>query len=525
MIKKIILLLPLFFASIGHPSTPQPFFIYTNGASTSKAVVVNPFNSSDSRSLFEQMCFDMPKVFEYAHKNSLPVVFFVPRSLTGLSPLDANAEEIEGIRVGLAWASMFSRFADLGKTDVRVIEADNKLTQQTVLPAVEEILGHTFESKKNSPVILQPFTSLNTLLKKSPDQKTFLEPLTFLPEQPTRTTLKPTLPSTGHNKKRFLITGAAGFLGSHLTKALLDGGHQVICLDNFSCCSRENIEPFMSNPDFCFFQQDITDPIEVEGNIDYVIHLASIPSPVFYYRLPKETMRTGIHGTRNMLELAVKKNAQFFFSSTSEVYGDPAVTPQEENYAGNVSTVGMRSQYDQSKRGAETLIKIYFEQYGIDVRIARIFNTYGPHMQLQDGRVVTNFIGALLRHEPMTVYGDGMQTRSFAYVDDTIQGLLKLIHVSLAPQTPIKERVVNIGNDHELTIIELASCLNTLAPSFELQPAIINRVPQIDTTDPKQRNPNLQRARGLLGYEPRVTLMEGLEKTLSYFCKKGIKSF
>jgi dTDP-glucose 4,6-dehydratase len=320
-----------------------------------------------------------------------------------------------------------------------------------------------------------------------------------------------------------LISGAIGFIGSHLTKALLDQGHQVIGLDNLSCCDSKNIEPFKSNANFNFFYHDVTQPIEVAGPIDCVIHLASVPSPAFYYAMPIETMTSGLCGTENMLEVALQKRARFLFTSTSEVYGDPTVSPQPETYPGNVDPLGMRAPYDQSKRGAETLIKIYHERYHLDVRIARLFNTYGPHMRLDDGRVITNFIQALLTNTPMTLYGSGEQTRSFSYVNDTVRGLLRLLNVEFAPTTPIQERVFNIGSTHEVTIEQLAHKYNEVARKLGISPTEIKSIKAFDTSDPKQRRPDLTRAQQILQYEPTFSLTDGLEKTLLYFLKKEAK--
>lgn len=428
-------------------------------------LIFNPFPITNSWQTFFDAAFEFPQQLERARQKNLPVVLHIPKNVHGFSPLEDGMEWLEGMRVALTWATIYQQ---IHQVEVRFVEEDN--------------VAHPNKSMLVQAESVQP--------------------------------------SIYRAVKIFLITGAAGFIGSHLCKALLNEGHRVIGVDNLLCSNGENVQPLLSNNNFVFYQHDVTQPLAIDEPVDCIVHLASVPSPAFYYRLPHETMNVGLLGTRNMLELARKKSARFLFSSTSEVYGDPAFSPQDEAYAGNVDPRGPRAQYDQSKRGAETLIKYYFEQYQVDVRIARIFNTYGPHMNLDDGRVVTNFIQALLNQKPMRLYGGGQQTRSFAYVTDTVNGLLKLIHLELAPATPIKERVVNIGNDGEFTIAQLAQLLNALAPDYGLQPTAITAVKAVDLTDPKQRQPDLARAKKLLCYTPTVLLEEGLAKTLSYFVEK-----
>jgi nucleoside-diphosphate-sugar epimerase len=317
---------------------------------------------------------------------------------------------------------------------------------------------------------------------------------------------------------RIVITGGAGFLGSHMCKELVSQGHQVIVLDTLICSSRNNIAELENSPHFAFYNVDVTKPYDIAGPIDLVVHLASCPSPEFYYNNPIETLMSGLQGTKYALELALRKNARFMIGSTSEVYGDPEVSPQCEEYPGRVSAFGKRSQYDQSKRGAETLIKLYFERHNIDIRIARIFNTYGPAMALHDGRVVTNFIAAILEDKPVTVYGDGLQTRSFAYASDTVDGLIGLAFTDRITECPcIDQRIFNVGTPQEFTIKELADEINLISLKYLSKPAHIRYVPNIDPDDPKKRNPDITKINKLIGYEPLVRLKEGLEKTFLFF--------
>lgn|GEM_PF-78701 len=318
--------------------------------------------------------------------------------------------------------------------------------------------------------------------------------------------------------KRVLITGCAGLLGSALTKALLDKDFHVIGLDNGLCGKKSNLADIQDHPHFQYYSHDITKPFDIEGPLDMILHFASIPSPVMYYKMPLETLDVGLLGTLHTLDLAVQKNARYLFASTSEVYGNPEVNPQPETYFGNVDPMGIRSQYDESKRGAETLIKLYFEKYGIDVRIARIFNTYGPGMRLSDGRVITSFIESLLHDTPLTVHGTGQQTRSFAYVTDTVEGIIKLLEsntLSCAPD--IQDRVFNIGNPHEFTINELAEAVVKLGHETLDKKITVTHVPRFDSTDPELRRPDISKAQALLNFKPSVSLADGLNRTLDYF--------
>jgi dTDP-glucose 4,6-dehydratase len=305
---------------------------------------------------------------------------------------------------------------------------------------------------------------------------------------------------------RAVVTGGAGFIGSHLVDRLIAEGWQVVVIDNLITGREENLQHLMGRSDFEFIRHDVCEPFDVDGAVDYVFHLASTASPVDFVRHPLETLRVGSYGTENALELAVRKGAKFLFSSTSEVYGDPLVHPQSEDYWGNVNPIGVRGVYDEAKRYAESLVMAYHRYKGVDTRIVRIFNTYGERMRLDDGRVVPNFVCQALRGEPITVYGDGSQTRSFCYVSDLVEGIWRLAHADY--HLPI-----NIGNPEERTILEFAQLIKRLTGSDS--PIVFQEFFTPD--DPKQRCPDITRARQILGWEPRVSLEEGLRRTIEYF--------
>lgn len=306
---------------------------------------------------------------------------------------------------------------------------------------------------------------------------------------------------------RVLVTGGAGFLGSHLCESLLSNGHSVICLDNLYTGSKDNIQHLLGNPQFEFLRHDVTFPVYLE--VDAVFNLACPASPVHYQRNPVQTLKTSVHGAINLLGLAKRVGAIYIQASTSEVYGDPAISPQDEEYWGNVNPIGERSCYDEGKRAAETLTYDYRRQYGVDTRIARIFNTYGPRMQLNDGRVVSNFIVQALRGEDITIYGDGSQTRSFCYVDDLIDGLMALFTSNNLPGP------INLGNPQPQTMLELASRIISLTKSDS---SIVYR--DLPSDDPKTREPNISIARDRLGWSPKIDLDDGLLSTIAYFSKK-----
>jgi dTDP-glucose 4,6-dehydratase len=304
---------------------------------------------------------------------------------------------------------------------------------------------------------------------------------------------------------RILITGAAGFLGSHLVDRFLAEGHQVVGMDNFITGSPDNIAHLLGRPDFQFVQYDVTNFIYVEGALDGVLHFASPASPIDYLEKPIQTLKVGSLGTHKTLGLAKAKGARYLLASTSEVYGDPAVHPQPESYWGHVNPVGPRGVYDEAKRFAEAMTMAYHRYHGVETRIVRIFNTYGPRMRPADGRVVSNFIVQALRGDPITLYGDGGQTRSFTYVDDLVEGIYRLFLSDRSDPT-------NIGNPGEFTIRELAELVLEMTGSR----SDLTSLP-LPEDDPKTRKPDITIAREALGWEPRVSLREGLERTIPYF--------
>ena len=307
---------------------------------------------------------------------------------------------------------------------------------------------------------------------------------------------------------RYLITGGAGFIGSHLCENFLNQGHQVLCMDNYSTGATENIAPFLNNPRFRFIDHNVSRYIEVEEPLDYILHFASPASPVDYLELPIPTLKVGALGTHNTLGLAKAKNAIYLLASTSEVYGDPLVRPQSEEYWGNVNPIGPRGVYDEAKRFAEAMTMAYHRYHGLNTRIVRIFNTYGPRMRMRDGRVVPNFIAQALTGEPLTVYGQGEQTRSFQYVDDLVAGIQMLLQSN-------ENLPVNIGNPHEMTVLEFAKKVIEITGS---KSAIVYKpLPQ---DDPQVRQPDITKAKRVLGWEPKVGLEQGLARTIEYFREK-----
>ncbi len=308
--------------------------------------------------------------------------------------------------------------------------------------------------------------------------------------------------------KRILVTGGAGFLGSHLCERLLREGNEVICADNLFTGSKDNIRHLLANPYFEFMRHDVTFPLYVE--VDEIYNLACPASPIHYQYDPVQTTKTSVHGAINMLGLAKRVRARIFQASTSEVYGDPKVHPQREDYWGHVNPIGFRACYDEGKRCAETLFFDYYRQHHVSIKVARIFNTYGPRMHPNDGRVVSNFIVQALKNEPITLYGDGTQTRSFCYVDDLIEGFLRLMNTPGDFTGP-----VNLGNPGEFTMRELADKIITLSGSSS---AIVHK--PLPPDDPRQRQPDITLAREKLGWQPTITLEKGLVSTIEYFRKK-----
>ena len=307
---------------------------------------------------------------------------------------------------------------------------------------------------------------------------------------------------------RTLVTGGAGFLGSHLCDRLIKEGHEVICMDNLITGDTDNIAHLSGNKNFRFIKYDVTEYIFIDGPLDNILHFASPASPIDYLELPIQTLKVGSLGTHKALGLAKAKRARFLLASTSEVYGDPLIHPQPEAYYGNVNPIGPRGVYDEAKRFAEALTMAYHRYHGVDTRIVRIFNTYGPRMRLNDGRVVPSFLHQALKGENLTVFGDGMQTRSFCYVSDLIEGIYRLLCSSINDP-------VNIGNPVEMTIMDFAKKIHEVAGgNGEI---VFKPLPQ---DDPKVRQPDITKARGLLGWSPKVSLDEGIRETLNFFKKK-----
>jgi UDP-glucuronate decarboxylase len=304
---------------------------------------------------------------------------------------------------------------------------------------------------------------------------------------------------------KILLTGAAGFLGSHLSKKLIDNNHEVVGLDDLSIGLVKNIEPLLNHPKYSFIEHDVRIPFKVK--VDAILNFACPASPVNYQKDPVRTIETSILGIINLLHLANETGAKIIQASTSEVYGDPLQSPQKETYWGNVNPIGIRSCYDEGKRAAETLCFDYIRQYNLDARVIRIFNTYGPNMATRDGRVVSNFIVQAINGEPISVYGEGEQTRSFCYVSDLVEGVYRVLMLDKNPQSPI-----NLGNPNEFKVIELANIIKELTRSNS---EIINY--SLPDDDPKQRCPDISLARTTLKWEPTVNLVEGLEKTIKYF--------
>ncbi len=307
------------------------------------------------------------------------------------------------------------------------------------------------------------------------------------------------------SRKRIMVTGGAGFLGSHLIESLINSGHEVLCVDNLFTGTKDNLAGVASHPHFEFMRHDITWPLYVE--VDEIYNLACPASPIHYQHDPVQTTKTSVHGAINMLGLAKRVGARILQASTSEVYGDPTIHPQTEEYWGNVNPIGMRSCYDEGKRCAETLFFDYHRQNGVEIKVCRIFNTYGPRMHPADGRVVSNFIVQALRGEPITIFGDGSQTRSFCYVDDLIDGLIAMMESPADVTGPI-----NLGNPREFTIRELAEQVIGLTGSSS---SIVEM--KLPPDDPRQRQPDIAKARSQLGWEPKIPLDEGLARTVEYF--------
>ncbi len=311
------------------------------------------------------------------------------------------------------------------------------------------------------------------------------------------------------SKKRALITGGAGFIGSHLCERFLDEGYKVLCYDNLLTGEMDNIAHLFANPDFCFFKQDVTNYIHVKGDLHYILHFASPASPIDYLELPIQTMKVGSLGTHKALGLALDKGARLLLASTSEVYGDPLVHPQKEDYWGHVNPIGPRGVYDEAKRFSEAMVMGYHRHHGVETRIVRIFNTFGPRMRKRDGRVVPTFIDQALRGEDLTVFGDGSQTRSFCYVSDLVEGIFRLLLCDY-------DQPVNVGNPAEMTILDFARKIVEMTGTSS---RIVFKDLPVD--DPKQRKPDISLAKKILDWEPKVDLESGLKLTIDWFKEKA----
>jgi nucleoside-diphosphate-sugar epimerase/MoaA/NifB/PqqE/SkfB family radical SAM enzyme/broad specificity phosphatase PhoE/LmbE family N-acetylglucosaminyl deacetylase len=493
-----------------------------------------PRNPDQAWSDFYEMVFEFPKLLEEAARKKLPVVLIAPENLSGHRPLADEAPWVEGARTALAWASAYYRAQYLGNVDVRVLQIpDGVVDMGQIREAAQKLFEYQISDNVGTPEdrMAGRLFPLDTILRKSNFQSSnyLLEPRTISEtleageQKRPPAIIYPDFPEIPKGKQRIVITGAAGLIGVATIQRLLKEGHQIIALDNLSRGTGEYLSQFQGNPNFYFQVLDVSYPFDVRGPVGRVIHLASLASPPDNFNRPLETLQSGLQGTLESMELARRKHARFLFTSSSEIYGNSEVHPQPETYAGNADFYQKRSQYVQSKRGAETLMKLYMEKYrneGVDLRIARIFNVYGPHMKITDGRVVTNFIKQVLENMPLEIYGSNSITRSFNYVDDAVEGLLKLLETDrLTAETPIEGRVFNIGNPAEITLCGLAMMINSLGRQYLGWAVPVKIVKPLDPHDPVKRQPDITRARAILGYEPKTQLPQGLENTFKYFLK------
>ena len=455
--------------------------------------------------------FDGEGLAKTACEKQLPLICIVPNTLEGFSPISDLGKEYEDARVALAWTSIAHRFKNI---PIRIIKTDKPYTRAEIASLCGSALETpVYAAQSPEASVEQTIFHAHSIAQC----KKGFECRLYRKKQVKKTLNCFNVHTNYECARRIVITGGAGFLAHHIIKRLLDRGDQVIAIDSMICGSSRNIEPFLANPNFTFIHADCSEPFTITGDVTDIIHAASVPSPEYYYKLPYETMQSGLRGIWVALELATEKHARLLFTSTSEVYGDPEVSPQKESYHGRVSALGKRCQYDQSKRGAEAVIALWLDTTDIDVRIARIFNTYGPHMHLQDGRVITNFMAAALCNTPITLYGSGTQTRSFAFASDTVDGLIRLLDAKLEKSTPLESRVFNIGTPKELTIQELADLFCEIYEKECGQKPTIQFLPNPDATDPRQRLPDISAAQEKLGFNPVVSLHEGLTRTIRSF--------
>lgn len=486
-------------------------FVFAHHAAATAAIIdTTPLSSTscDKMSVFRYLAFGLPTFLEKNLHNhaQFAVVVHNPFNI----PVDILSDDAyfsEGSRVLLAYMSAYKRFSPDSSLRILLKNADNAIQELTF----DSHAAHGFQSYS-----LRDFDAVAH--KKTCSEMLDVHEMVRTAEEVRDAALIVPIFSSNKKAKRVVITGCAGFLGSALVKELLKKNYEVIGLDNGICGQMKNLHAVISDPNFSYHQHDVRVPFTIEGSVDIVLHFASIPSPAMYYVMPLETLQVGLQGTLNTLHLAQQKNARYLFSSTSEVYGNPEVNPQPETYVGNVDPAGIRSQYDESKRGAETLINLFFQSHGTDIRVVRIFNTYGPGMRLSDGRVITNFVQALMHDKPLKIYGDGTQTRSFAFVTDTIDGIIRLMeNEAVGNAKTMQERVFNVGSPFEFTINELAQEVKKMGKELFNKECVIVHVEQFDSTDPLLRKPDIAKSHRVLGFAPHVTLYEGLVRTTNYF--------
>lgn len=506
--------------------TFSPFFTTTVNKVKAYGYYIPQANAQlikqDGKKYFEASYRLLPDVLEKARREQCPFILMIPEKLDGFTPVNFESPLIEGARIALTWSSAYFRFKELGNVDVRILlipdtHSENPHTITDYITQAMSCVMHTRTNKSSEEQMADRMFQARSLTAIKAQNSVTVEPYFTEPRASECTIITPSL-ANDTQKKRAVITGAAGFLGSYLSQELLKRNYQIIALDNLNCCTGENIKELQTNQHFSFHQYDVSYPFDIAGHVDVVIHFASVPSPAQYYAMPVETLRSGLHGTKETLELALRKKAKFLFASTSEVYGDPKEHPQTEQYPGNVSPIGKRSQYDESKRGAETLIKLYFEEHGLDVRIARIFNTFGPGMQLSDGRVITNFIQAALNNTPMIIHGNGTQTRSPAYVSDTIEGVIRILESEKISTFPtIKQRIFNVGTQEEYSINEIAKFINQLAQKYLHRTVPTTYIAHFDQTDPQVRQPDITYLRKTTQFNIQVPFHQGLEETFLHY--------
>lgn len=472
------------------------------------------FNPESKNILFKFQSF-----LKYAYDNNLRVNVYLPKSVFECgSPWENNSFLNEMDRTILATASAFYR-VNTG-FDISIILCSNNIKLHDIkINNSNDNVYNDFNKNTINFDQREKLFKLNCLkdYESLDNQHNYNLKEFILNNEEEPDLLSTNLPNLNIGQKRVVITGGSGFIGSYLVEKFLHDGHQVIILDNNFCSSANNIAHLLENKNLCFLNWDVTNNYTINETITDVLHFASIPSPEFYYNYPLETLKTGLVGTDYAYNLAKKHNAKFLFASTSEFYGDPEVNPQPESYHGNVSCIGKRSQYDQSKRFAEAYLNYFASKDKVDVRIVRIFNTYGPRMLLNDGRIITNFLKSFFSGDAFYIHGFGNQTRSFCYVSDLVDGILKLHNYDFDDHAMVREKTFNIGNQNELSINDSVKIMNDILFKNINQKCLIENIDPIDLDDPKQRRPDLQRANKILGYKPNVNFVEGFEKMFKYY--------